>query len=233
MKNTHYIEIVGMPGAGKTSAAQKMVKDLPLHDETAQVRTPLATGFFVRLKIGLQIIILLLGHPNLLKLFFAKVHLAYKKTPHIKQVIRNLCFRLVTESIIVRSVIVQCDKNFFINDEGVFGKLIALATLLDLKDAYVRKLLDSLLPKRTILVYIVTPPKEAMLRERLRTIELPFFNDMTQSVREHFFTYNADCYQRFLRDLEKHSDIAVVRLHNDSDAKVFEANIHAAVLELR
>ena len=80
----------------------------------------------------------------------------------------------------------QSSENI-INDEGLIGKLVSLSVLTEIAPWKVHTLIEKLLPKPVILVYVTSSPLIALERERARDIKLPFFNDMAYELKEKFF----------------------------------------------
>ncbi|MCA9366604.1 hypothetical protein KC722_03430, partial [Candidatus Kaiserbacteria bacterium] len=141
MRTSHYIELVGLPGSGKTEAAKILLAELQTKRIGVQMRNPLNANLYVKTYIVLKMLWLLCKHPSLIRLWLSPIADEYTKTPHIRSVVRNMRYRLIAESVIV-SYKMRKKDTIFINDEGIFCRVVALLTLLQINYEYAERLLS-------------------------------------------------------------------------------------------
>ncbi len=193
MQKTSYIEFVGPPGTGKTLCAHMLRDMLCARGFTAQVRSKLNISIFTKIQLIFRASIFFIKTPSLWLLFFHRIRLAYRHTAHVRSIVRNLRMRLLLEVIIIRFLLKK-HPGILINDEGMIGRLVALSVLTTLSRTQILKLCDELLVRNTCVVYIDTPPADAIVRESERDISLPIFDSMDTALKANFFTQSAHMY---------------------------------------
>ena len=67
-----------------------------------------------------------------------------------------------------------------------------------------------------MLIYVTVPPMVALVRERTRDVELPFFNDMTYDLKETFFRDAVRMYTELAETGASMSDVETVFINNAS-----------------
>ncbi len=202
-----YVELVGVAGVGKTTAAKILIKEAHKIKIPAQAREVIGKkNTWFRLKIVSNIIVILISVPEIFSLYFVKLRNDFKKTPHIRKIKRNLITRMVIDMAVIYCMLKQSSK-LIVNDEGLVGKLISLSVITEISSSKVYKLIKKMLPKCTIITYVETPPLIALNREHNRKIDLPFFNDMNYELKEKFFCEAVNMYKLLPKMLVKMTNI--------------------------
>jgi len=211
-----YIELVGVAGVGKTTAAKILVKEAHKIKIPAQVREVVGKNFWFRLKIICKIIIIFLSVPEIFSLYFVNLHHDFKNTPHIRKIKRNLITRMVIDMAVIYCML-QKSSEHIVNDEGLIGKLISLSVITEISPSKIYSLIKKLLPKYTILTYVISSPLIALNRESKRKINLPFFNDMNYKLKEKFFYQAVTMYNSLPKMLVKMSNVKEFSIYNSSN----------------
>ncbi len=190
MQNTSYIELIGLPGAGKTETANLLLRCFGESNKRAVKRERLTLNFLLKTKLFFFTAILPLTNIRLLKLIFSGASPAYHDTAHIYSTLFNLRHGLVKEIVLARELFSRTEE-VFINDEGVAGKLVALSILSNCNKEGVKDLITELLPQSTGIIYLKVDTEIAIQRENERNITLPFFDDMPEEKKRKFFNESA------------------------------------------
>ena len=134
-----YIELVGVAGVGKTTAAKILVKEAHKIKIPAQVREVVGKNFWFRLKIICKIIIIFLSVPEIFSLYFVNLSNDFKNTPHIRKIKRNLITRMVIDMAVIYCMLQKSSKHI-VNDEGLIGKLISLSVITEISPSKIYSL---------------------------------------------------------------------------------------------
>lgn len=202
MITTKYIEIIGLPGAGKTTVAKKLVECLQENGIDSAKRSPLNISILQKIQILFGVFMLLIKTPLLFRLCFCSISSEYKHVPNVRSVVRNIKLRLLVEVVVLRQTLVK-DKQTFINDEGLIGRLVALSALTSLEENQMTELLIRVLPINTIIIYIDVPINISIERTLDRKIFLPFFHDMDSAMGVRFCKTNNELYANLCRRFTK------------------------------
>jgi len=111
----------------------------------------------------------------------------------------------------------QKSSKHIVNDEGLIGKLISLSVITEIPHSKIYSLIKKLLPKYTILTYVISSPLIALNRESKRKINLPFFNDMNYKLKEKFFYQAVTMYNSLPKMLVKMSNVKEFSIYNSSN----------------
>ena len=231
-----YVEFVGVAGVGKTTAANIFIQEANKIKIPAQARTMVGKNTQLRLRIILKIIIICFSAPEIFSLYFVNLRNNFKNTPHVKKIKRDLITRMIIDTAVIYCML-QKSSNHVVNDEGLIGKLISLSIIAEISSSKVYQLIKKLLPKYTILDYIIAPPLTALNRERKRKINLPFFDDMDNKLKKEFFYQAVKMYKSLPTILVKMDNITEFsisnsRNHNNlaSEVALLAKNIKTIVL---
>ncbi|MEX0917671.1 MAG: hypothetical protein WDZ93_00790 [Candidatus Paceibacterota bacterium] len=213
MTTPRYIELIGLPGAGKTTAAKLLAGSLAESGIESTQRTPLNAGIFRKLSIVFGVCALLLRVPSLLGLWRYSVRAEYRGTPYARSVVQNVRARLLVEAVVVRQLCALHNK-ILVNDEGLIGKLVVFSILTGMREDRMIKLLHRVLPTNTCVVYVHTPTEVAVDRALERDIIIPFFHEMDAEERMRFYTLNAEWYSSVCERLQHTHGIQTIRIAN-------------------
>lgn len=225
MKDIAYIELIGIPGTGKTTAAKLLVAILQEAGTVCTYRAPLRVNVFRKFKIILAVCWLVLKTPALLRLWTRAVVPTYRSLPHVRLVIRTIRRRLLLESSIVRHLLAPGDS-VVVNDEGVIGKLVVLSLLTGIDEEMVFELLTALLPNNACIICITTPTERAIARALERDIVIPFFHDMDVEERKEFYAQNVRSYDRVCTYLNTVEGVPTVRIANTGELRELQEAIN-------
>lgn len=200
MHTAKYVEIVGLAGAGKTTASKLIVDKL----ESSERRHPLKSNLLLRARILLRVISLFLQSPVLFKLFFSSVTKKYKNYKSVRSISRNIKFRFLVEAAIIKMNVSKKHQTF-VNDEGLMGRLVVLSIITNLKKNVSVDILEKLLPKNTLIVYVEANVEDAIRRTFSRKTFLPFLHEMSDETRVDFYTKNIEVYEMILGSLSRKS----------------------------
>lgn len=217
-----YIEIVGLPGAGKTTAAKFMVHCLQKVGRDATQRVPLRISLFQRIRILFKVGILILKTPGLCRFLVYPILPKYRHVRHARSVVWNMRVRFCIEVIIVQGLLAQ-NKAILVNDEGVIGKLVPLSVVSGIPEVVTEALLHRLLPKNARVVCVHTEPDAAIARTLQRRTFLPFFHDMDSTTQVEFSKKNLEMYQRVCARLACTTTITNAQTSVDLEKEVARA----------
>ena len=188
-----YVELVGVAGAGKTTVARILMDEARALEVPIRTRDVVGKSFWFRVRIIYTIVMIIVSTPEVLSLYRVLVRQKYANTPYIRKTIRDLVTRMIIDTAVVRCLLSRSPE-FLVNDEGLLGKLVSLSILADVTPPRLQSLVKKLLPKPVMLVYVKVPSLLALNRERARDVELPFFNGLTDDLKETFFDEAVDAY---------------------------------------
>jgi thymidylate kinase len=223
MSSLKYIEVIGLPGVGKTTVSNVLVERLNEKSVASYKRSPLNPSFIKKIKILFGVLIALITKPVLFKVLFSSISADYKKIPSTKKVIRNIKTRLLTEIVIV-SQMLKSKEEVFVNDEGLIGRLVVLSLITNLKEDFVIKLIKNILPENTTVLYITTSIDDAVNRTFDRNTFLPFFHEMEDEFRYNFYKLNTNVYEKVYGSLEK-DKLQITNTKSQEDLDVEISNI--------
>lgn len=230
MKHPLYIEIIGLPGSGKTKAGELLVECLGDIGVEGKLRLPIDAGFLSRVNIFLQSLILFLFTPALWQLWLHSPKGEYSKVPGATKVARSVRRRLVLEAIIAKKLL--RGNQVLINDEGLIGKTIVPSLIQIIDESLVVKILDKILPKQTLIIYLNTSPDISINRVKDRNTPLPFYDGMTDEIKDKFYKHNSDVYESVCQQLFKVRNTKTVRINNSSDTKQLKSELNKLVQAL-
>lgn len=197
MSDTKYIEIVGLPGSGKTTISNMLVSNL----EDSFKRTPLNINLFQKINIVIGVVILFFRFPFVFKILFAKTSVDYKNIKSTKEVVWNIKIRLLTEMVLIRKNFLKSKKIFF-NDEGIIGRLVVLSLITNFKKELIINILDRVLGSNLTILFLDAPIDIAIERTFNRNSFLPFFHEMDSGSRDKFYKLNTDVYRKVYNDFQ-------------------------------
>lgn len=192
--NCSYIEIVGVPGAGKTFIASSLVQKLNDRGVKAVARPKLGRGIFGKIILVVKASVIFCKNRSLRAAALLKVNKTYKGVRHVNTVVRNLKIRLVWELVVVQQACKKHDKDIFIHDEGIIGRIVALSVLTEMSKDLFDACIAELVPEGTKVMYVRILADKAILHEKHRAIVLPFFSENTGEVIQ---TYYEQCIERY------------------------------------
>ena len=195
--NQQYLELIGVPGSGKTTIAEYMLECAKKKEFQLSGRTPLRKTALLRTKVVFEILMLIFRKPYLLQLLKLKPNKKYRETPEINRTLFKLIIGLVIDTATINCRL-RTSSNNLINDEGLVGKIVSLQVMTNLKHDLFSKLICLLPAQKTILLYVNTDPIAALSREKNRDVELSFFNKMTDGLKEDFFMRTNANYKNLL-----------------------------------
>lgn len=195
MNNAKYIEIVGLPGSGKTTVAKLLVEELKESGIESYRRLPLNINIAYKIKILFCVLFIFIRFPIVWSILFAKISSKYKKVKSSKKVVKNIKARLLIELVIVQKFFLKKESIVF-NDEGIVGRLVVLSILTNFTEKNLLKVLEKFFGSDLGLIYLNTPIDLAINRTFERKTFLPFFHEMNKFSREEFYKLNTDVYKR-------------------------------------
>ena len=225
------MELVGVAGAGKTTAARILIKEAHKIKLPAQPREIVGKNILLRFKIICKIIIILISAPEIFSLYFVKLRREFKNTPHIRKIKRNLITRMVIDMAVIYCMLQNSSKHI-INDEGLIGKLISLSVITEVSSSVIYTLIQKLLPDYTILTYVTSSPIIALNRENKREINLPFFSDMDYKLKEKFFYQAVKMYKSLPKMLVELPNIKELSIYNSKNYDYLVAEVTLLVKRL-
>ena len=208
-----YIELVGVAGVGKSTTAKILVDEARKSEVSIRTRGVVGKNLWLRVRTMCTIMMVVMSVPEIFSLYLVRTRNAYTHTPHIRRIIRNLITRMIVDTAVIRCLLRQSSENI-INDEGLIGKLVSLSVLTEIAPWKVHTLIEKLLPKPVILVYVTSSPLIALERERARDIKLPFFNDMAYELKEKFFYEAVRMYEALPVAAGSMSNVEMVSIDN-------------------
>lgn len=209
-----YIELIGVAGVGKTTSAKILVDEVLKINISIRIPGVVDKNLWFRLQIIYTIMTIIISAPEILSLYFVSIRNDYKNTPHVRRTIRNLLTRMIIDTAIIRCLL-RTSSEYILNDEGLIGKLVSLSVITKISPSKVHALIERLLPKPVILVYIMSDPIIALERERTRDIKLPFFNDMAYELKDKFFSEAVRTYEALPSAVVSMSNVEVLSIDND------------------
>jgi len=219
-----YIEIIGLAGSGKSTLRDLLIEQGHKSGETYRYRQPLTLNIFGRYKLGFKFLSLFLVHPIALKWILATPSGPYAKSPHVDKVTKNLKFRVILESIIIRHLLSGSPKKL-INDEGIIGKVVVLSLLLQKNMSDVIQLLNILLPSKLGIFFIDIEISKAIQQIHERGLSLPFWDEMDEQLR---FELCEDCMTRYsaiFQALSKRNEVSTYKISNNGSKRDFASKI--------
>lgn len=192
---TQYIEIIGLAGAGKSYCREVLVEHGIQRGVVIRYRRPMNLTYRERFRVLLAVISLVISKPELIHWGLAQPLHTYAGSAHVRGVIRNLKFRAILESIILRKDLKRSDRQY-INEEGIVGKIVVLSLLLGRGIEEVSGILDFLLPQNTKLLMIDIAVEKAIEQMFSRGIKLPFWDDLDPMLK---YKLCRDCSDRYLK----------------------------------
>lgn len=183
MLTSSYNEIVGLPGSGKTLVKSLLVQNARSNGVLVFERLPLNLSFFDRIKIIIKVIYFIVTNPMILKWWITPISKKYTTTSYAVKVVRNLKFRTIVESIIIREYM-KTNKTPLVNDEGIIGKVVVLSLLIGRNTKEVLSLLDFLLPSDTEIIFINAEYDQTIKQMNSRELNLPFWDSMDSKLKK-------------------------------------------------
>ena len=104
-----------------------------------------------------------------------------------------------------------------INDEGVIGKVCVFCLLSGHDEHFAVKILTAVLPRNLIIINVEADTQIALRRKQERNVELPFFDDMSSEMREHFYTENQLFYKNVCELLAQTKNITGLAVPNNGN----------------
>ena len=208
-----YIELVGVAGVGKTTTANILVDEARRYEVSIRTRDVVGKNFWLRVQIIYTIALLVLLVPGILSLYLVRARSAYAYTPHVRTIKRNLITRMIVDTAVVRCLH-RRSSGYLVNDEGLLGKLVSLSILTEITPSKMQALVTKLLPTPAMLVYVTVPPLVALEREHKRDVELPFFNEMADDLKEAFFRDAVHKYSALAKTEILTSNVETVFINN-------------------
>ena len=194
MRGSPYIEIIGLAGSGKTTLRDQLIDEGRKAGHRYRYRQPLKSNFLQRVQIIIKSLRFLFVHLSILEWITARPSGSYSTTPHAIKITKNLKFRVILESVIVRNML-SYDPVTLINDEGIIGKAVVLSLLLekDIRELYT--LLNILLPTDMQIFFVEIEVEKAIRQMNNREVSLPFWDEMDEQLKEKLFD---NCNARYL-----------------------------------
>ena len=208
-----YIELVGVAGAGKTATAKILVDEASRRQVAICNRGVVGKKLWLRVQTFYTIAIIILLVPGILSLYLLRTRSAYAHTPHINSIKRNLVTRMIIDTAVVRCLQRQ-SSGYLVNDEGLLGKLVSLSVLTEIKPSKTQSLMEKLLPKPAMLIYISVPSPIALAREHKRDVALHFFDKMTNDLKEAFFLVAVRRYSALAETEASMPNVETIAINN-------------------
>jgi len=215
-KYPKYIELIGVAGVGKTTVAKILIDESHNVGVSLKMREVINRNLWLRLKIFYHILLTLLLVPDIVLLYIVFIRKNFKKTPHVKKIRFNLVNRLIVDYAVIRYYLKNSNDNI-LNDEGIIGKLVSLSIISKISITKVMHLIKKLFPKNSILIFVKSHPLEALKRERIRDINLPFFDNMEHKLKEKFFYEATANYDQILKLKNFKPDIKKISIYNQGN----------------
>lgn len=195
MENTNYVEVIGVPGAGKTHFTRLLTRMCNEKGIEAISRNPLGKNIVLRIFLFLKMCLTILSRPLLWRVLFLGIRKEYREVLHARDVVRNLKVRLVWEVVVLSYLRGREKEKIIVHDEGIVGRVVALRVLAETNDDLLKVLLKTFLPKGTQIIYISISKDRAIQQESERGVILPFFSDNTEEVKRTYYEQSAQQYQ--------------------------------------
>jgi thymidylate kinase len=208
-----YIELVGVAGVGKTTTAKILVDEARTSKVSIRTRVVVGKNLWLRVRTMYTIMMVVMSVPEIFSLYLVRTRNAYTHTPHIRRIIHTLVTRMIVDTAVIRCLMRQSSE-YIVNDEGLIGKLVSLSVLTEIAPSKVHALIEKLLPKPVMLVYVTSSPLTALERERARDIKLPFFNDMAYELKEKFFYEAVRMYEALPTAIGSMSNVKSISIDN-------------------
>lgn len=194
MLRSPYIEIIGLAGSGKSTLRDQLIEEAHKIGHNYRYRQQLNFNFLQRVQILIKSFRLLFIHLSILKWVMARPSGPYSITPHSNKIIKNLKFRIIIESVIVRNMLAS-DPITFINDEGIIGKAVVLSLLLEKDSSELYTFLNVLLPTEMQVLFVEIKGAKAIQQMYDRKVSLPFWDEMDRQLKVKLFD---NCNARYL-----------------------------------
>ena len=194
MLGSPYIEIIGLAGSGKTTLRDQLIEEARKAGHNYRSRQPLNFNFLQRVQVIIKSLRLMFIHLSILKWVMARPSGPYSITPHANTIIKNLKFRVIIESVIVRNML-SSDPITLINDEGIIGKAVVLSVLLQKDSSELYTFLNILLPTEMQILFIEIKGAKAIQQMYDRKLSLPFWDEMDGQLKVKLFD---SCNARYL-----------------------------------
>lgn len=221
MTDTRYIEIIGLPGSGKTTVTKLLEERLKERGVDSVRRKPLNAGIFRKVMIIFELFVFVLKTPCLFRLWFYSIELKYRNLSHVRSVVWNIRSRFFLETAIIKKNLSK-NKKILINDEGLIGRLVVFSILVGVREELMIEWLNKVLPLNTMIVYVRTSNDVAISRVLDRGTVIPFFHDMDIDVRMNFYKINTEVYDRLSNNLKNKTIVIVNNGTNDELEKELE-----------
>lgn len=194
MRETPYIEIIGLAGSGKTTLRDQLIDEAHKAGHRYRYREPLNLNFLQRALIIIKSLRFLFVHLSILKWIAARPAGPYSTTPYANKITRNLKFRVIIESVIVRNMLVD-NPITLVNDEGIIGKAVVLSLLLEKDSRELHNFLNILLPTAMQIFFVEIKGAKAIRQMTNRAVPLPFWDEMDVHLKEKLLD---NCNARYL-----------------------------------
>lgn len=222
MAETLYIELIGLPGNGKTVAGYRLEQHLANSALNVALRKPLSSPLSVKLAIIFRILGLVITKPSTLKLWFILMNSKYQHVTNAKFAYHKVRNRFFIEVAVIDYLFKQ-GLDILINDEGVIGKVCVFCLLSGHDERFAVKILTAVLPRNLIIINVEADTQIALRRKQERNIELPFFDDMSSEIREHFYTENQLFYKNVCELLAQTKNIRGLAVPNNGNIGVLNS----------
>ena len=216
MADTLYIELIGLPGNGKTVAGHRLEQHLANKALNVALRKPLMSPLSVKLAIIVRILGLVITKPATLKLWFILMNGKYQHVTNAKFAYHKVRNRFFIEVAVIDYLFKQ-GLDILINDEGVIGKVCVFCLLSGHDEHFAVKILTEVLPCNLMIINVEADTQIALRRKQERKIELPFFDDMSSEMREHFYEENQLFYKNVCEQLAQTENITSLAIPNNGN----------------
>lgn len=218
MLRSPYIEIIGLAGSGKSTFRDLLIEQGHKSGEIYRYRQPLNVNMLGRFQLVCKVLSFFFVYPITLKWIIASPSGPYSISPHVNAVVKNLKFRVILESIIIKYLLSSNSKPL-INDEGIIGKTVVLSLLLQKNMSEVILLLDKLLPSEMSIFLIDIDAEKAIRQMYDRGLSLPFWEQMNGQLR---FALCEDCrirYAEICHVLSQQNGVSTYKISNNGSKK--------------
>lgn len=182
MFQTQYVEIIGLAGSGKTSLKNLLLKYGDEVGDSYQSRELGNLSSFARIRVFFKFLLFLIFHPKSFEWLLARPAAPFGLSPEAKKITRNLKFRVILESVIVRDLLRKY-SNLLLNDEGIIGRAVVLSILIQKNIDETQNFLEFLLVDKMKVILIDIDEKDSIRRMCKRGNPLPFWDKMELSLR--------------------------------------------------
>jgi len=219
---TKYIEIIGLAGAGKSYCREILVEHGIHRGIVIRHRQPMDFTLSERFRLILSVISLVVSNSALIHWCLARPLHTYARSAHIRGVIRNLKFRAILESIILRKELKHSEHKY-VNEEGIVGKIVVLSLLLGRGSEEVASILDVLLPQNTKILMIDISVEKAIKQMTNRGTKLPFWDDLNPMLKEKLYSDCSERYLKICRESFQENGKSYHFISNDTSKKNFKS----------